>query len=124
MVRNNGRLLYIILSANTLGLLAGKHVVIVVRLWRRLIRKAGPDGLTLEQVSSAASVSADKAEKLLEAALRFGLAQRVGGYQAWAFVAAEHCQRFRPGNATWHRGLLATMTMEIIESRCIHISGS
>lgn len=71
-------------------------------LWKifcRLMREAGPDGLTLEQLSSSVAVSADKARKLLEAALRFGLVQRVGGYQAWAYVAAEHCQRFRPGNA-------------------------
>lgn len=63
------------------------------------MREAGPDGLTLEQLSSSVAVSADKARKLLEAALRFGLVQRVGGYQAWAYVAAEHCQRFRPGTA-------------------------
>jgi hypothetical protein len=62
------------------------------------MREAGPDGLTLEQLSSSVAVSADKTRKLLEAALCFGLVQRVGGYQAWAYVAAEHCQRFRPGN--------------------------
>ena len=60
----------------------------------------------MEQLSSSASISADEAQELVEAALRYGLVQTVGAYQAWAYVASEHCQRFRPGGDTAEEGTL------------------
>ncbi|KAK9915548.1 hypothetical protein WJX75_000584 [Coccomyxa subellipsoidea] len=105
----------------------------------RLMREAGPDGLTLEQLSSSVAVSADKTRKLLEAALCFGLVQRVGGYQAWAYVAAEHCQRFRPDasrqpaeaaaarppaeNSPWtdHRGRLNEPFLRSLTQRAVSV---
>ncbi|BDA44462.1 hypothetical protein COCOBI_05-6470 [Coccomyxa sp. Obi] len=60
----------------------------------RLVRDAGPDGLTLQQLCSSTPASHDKAEELLAALLRFGLIQRIGGYLAWSYVASEHSWRF------------------------------
>lgn len=63
-----------------------------------MIRGAGPDGLTLQQVCSSLPASSDKAEALLDALLRFGLLQRIGGYLTWSYVASEHSWRFLAGD--------------------------
>jgi len=65
-------------------------------LLRRLVREAGSDGLTAQQLAQQLPLpqSAVDAEALLITALRHGLVRRLGGYLGWSYAAAEHSHRF------------------------------